>query len=437
MRQMMLAGASLAAMSALALDHGHRVDPGAFGRKEDDPPSDKDLKAAAKNLKEATDQVKTFAEKAEKELKDLGGLTAETKKAADEALIKHNELSARMGELEQKMARRAGGAEPVKSMGRQVTDSEEFKAFVKAGCRGRMSVGVKAIISALTTDADGSAGDMIVPVRVPGVITPAQRRLTIRNLIQGGRTSSNAIQYVKESGFTNNAATVSETAGGAKPRSEIKFDLITSGVTTIAHFVLATKQILDDVPMLQSYLNGRLIYGLGYVEDGQLLNGGGTGADLNGIYTQATAYSAPLTPTAAGNLTKIDVIRLAILQAMLAEYPADGIVMNPIDWADIELTKTDDGAYLFANPQGGSEPRLWRLPVVETQAMSSDHFLTGSFQQGAQIFDREDANVEISTEDSDNFQKNLVTIRAEERLALAVYRPESFIKGAFTTALAL
>jgi HK97 family phage major capsid protein len=173
-----------------------------------------------------------------------------------------------------------------------------------------------------------------------------------------------------------------------------------------------------------------------YVEENQLLNGVVTGTDLNGIFTQACAYAAPIQPSAAGNLTKIDIIRLAILQAFLAEFPSNGIVLNPKDWADIELTKTDEGAYLFANPQNGTDPRLWRLPVVETQAMAADNFLTGAFQLGAQIFDREDANVELSTEDSDNFRKNLVTIRAEERLALAVYRPESFVKGAFTTALA-
>ena len=426
-RTLMTLGAAVA-FSALAADAGH------FRRKDE---GEGDPRAAAKALKEATDQVKTFAEKAEGELKRLGGITDDTKKSADEALIKFNEINARMTEVEQKMSRR--GEEQIerrKTTGQQVTDSEEFKNFIAGGGKGRMSMSVKAIISSLTTDADGSAGDLIVPMRVPGVITSPQRRMTIRDLITPGRTAVNAIQYVKETGFTNNAATVTETAGTAKGQSEIKFDIVTSSVTTIAHWVLATKQILDDVPQLQSYIDGRLRYGLMYVEENQLLNGGGTGTDLNGIYTQATAYSAPITPTAAGNMTKIDVIRLAMLQAVLAEYPSNGIVMHPSDWADIELTKTEDGAYLFANPQGGSDPRLWRLPVVETQAMTIDKFLVGAFQLGAQIFDREDANVEISTEDSDNFRKNLVTIRAEERLALAVYRPEAFVKGDFSDSLA-
>lgn len=396
-----------------------------------------DLKIATKALQQAADEVKKSAEKAEAEMTRLGNLTEETKKTADEALIKHNEIAARITEIEQKLVRGGdSGEEARKTLGQQVTETDAFKAFVKSGGKGRTSISVKAIISSLTTDADGSAGDLIVPQRVQGIITPPQRRMTIRDLITPGRTSVNAIQYIKESGFTNAAATVSETAGALKPQSDIKFDIMTTAVTTIAHWVLATKQILDDIPQLQSYIDGRLRYGLAYVEEGQLLNGGGTGTDLNGIYTQASAYAAPIAPTGAGVLTKIDVIRLAILQAILAEYPANGIVLHPADWADIELTKTDDGAYLFANPQGGVDPRLWRLPVVETPAMAIDKFLTGAFQLGAQIFDREDATVEISTEDSDNFRKNLVTIRAEERLALAVYRPECFIKGDFSDALA-
>jgi HK97 family phage major capsid protein len=397
---------------------------------------EKNLESIALELKKAADDVKRQGETAATELKQLGVLTAETKKAADDALIKHNELAARMTEIEQKLVRSNDGPVKRKSIGQQVTESDAFKSFVAQGGKGRMSVELKAIISSLTTDADGSAGDMIVPMRVPGVVTPNQRRMTIRELITPGRTGVNAIQYVKETGFTNNAATVTETAGTAKAQSEIKFDLITAAVTTIAHWVMATKQILDDVPMLQSYIDGRLRYGLMLAEENQLLNGGGTGTDLNGIYTQATAFSSPIIPTAAGNMTKVDIIRLGMLQAALAEYPATGIVMHPSDWADIELTKTDDGAYLFANPQNGSDARLWRLPVVETQAMTIDKFLVGAFQLGAQIFDRQDATVEISTEHSDNFTKNLVTIRAEERLTLAVYRPEAFIKGDFSDALA-
>lgn len=395
--------------------------------------SSAELETLARELKTAADEVKKSAETTNTEIKNLGKVTEETKKSADEALIKHNELAARMTEIEQKLVRGPGEPEGRKSVGQLVTENDDFKAFIKAGGKGRLSIPVKAIISGLTTDADGSAGDLIVPQRQPGIVATPQRRMTIRDLITPGNTNSNAIQYVKETGFTNNAATVSETAGGLKPQSEIKFDLLTTPVTTIAHFVLATKQILDDVPQLQSYIDGRLRYGLSFIEEAQLLMGAGTGTNLNGIYTQATAYAAPVTIPAP--VTKIDIIRLAMLQAFLAEYPPNGTVMHPTDWATIELTKDTTGRHIIGNPQNPAQPSLWRLPVVETQAMTIDKFLTGAFQLGAQIFDREEANVEISTEDSDNFRRNLVTIRAEERLALAVYRPESFIKGDFSDAI--
>lgn len=425
--------AASAGIARLAAGYGPRI---VFAPETGSGSGDPDLTALAGDLKKAADEVKKQAEATNVELKNLGKISEDTKKAADEALIKHNEIAARVTEIEQKMVRGGDQPERKKSLGEIVTASDEIKQLMASPTkRGRAVVNVKAIISALTTDADGSAGDLIVPQRLAGIVAPPQRRMTVRDLLTPGRTASNAIQYVKETGFTNNAATVSETAGTAKPQSEIKFDLMNTPVTTIAHFVRATKQILDDVPQLQSYVDGRLRYGLMYVEENQLLNGSGTGTDLNGIYTQASAYSAPINPSSAGNLTKIDVIRLAILQAALAEYPVNGIVLHPSDWADIELTKDDVGRYLFTNPQNGVEPRLWRLPVVETQAMTLDRFLVGAFQLGAQVFDREDANVEVSTEDQDNFIKNLVTIRAEERLALAVYRPEAFVKGVFATAL--
>lgn len=387
-----------------------------------------EMETLVKDLKQAADDVKKVAETTQTEVKNLGKVTEETKQKADEALVKHNEISERLSVIEQKMTQPDGrDDERQKSAGQMVAESDELKSFIAGGGKGRISIAVKAIISSLTTDANGSAGDLIVPQRVDGIITPAQRRMTIRDLLTPGNTASNAIQYVKETGFTNSAATVSETSGATKAQSEIKFDIVTTPVTTIAHWVLATKQILDDVPQLRSYIDGRLRYGLEYVEEGQMLNGGGTGTDLNGIYTQATPYSAPTTLPAP--VTSIDVLRLAMLQAFLAELPPTGHVLHPTNWAEIELVKDTTGRHIIGNPVNGGPSTLWRLPVVETPAMTVGKFLTGAFKLGAQIFDREEANVEISTEDSDNFRKNLVTIRAEERLALAVYRPEAFIKG--------
>jgi len=380
------------------------------------------------------DQVKALAEEALGKAQKGEDLSTATKQLADEALVGMNEAKARLDELEQKIARKGADDETrPRSIGEQVLAADEMKAFLASrASRGRASVEVKAIITSLTTDAMGSAGDLIVPDRLPGILAPGQRRLTVRDLLTPGRTSSTSVQYVKETGFTNAAATVSETTGALKPQSDIKFDIATSSVTTIAHWVLATRQILDDAPMLQSYIDGRLRYGLALVEENQLLNGGGTGTDLNGIYTQATAFTAPITIPAP--VTRIDVLRLAVLKSALAELPTTGAVLHPADWASIELLKETTGAYLIGNPQGALAPTLWSLPIVATQAISQGSFLTGAFRLGAQIFDRWDARVEVSTEDDQNFRKNLVTILAEERLALAVYRPEAFVKGAFAAA---
>jgi HK97 family phage major capsid protein len=185
--------------------------------------------------------------------------------------------------------------------------------------------------------------------------------------------------------------------------------------------------------MLQSYIDGRLRYGLAFKEEQQLLNGAGTGTDLNGVYTQATAFAAGTSIVTTP--TKLDALLYAMLQGVLAELPATGHVLNPIDWTNIRSTKDTQGRYIVGDPNSTMDGSLWGLPVVATQAMTNGTFLTGAFQLGAQIFDRMDARVEISTEDSDNFRKNLVTILAEERLALAVYRPEAFIKGTFSTAI--
>lgn len=377
------------------------------------------------------DEVKAIAADAVGKAERGEAMTNSVKELADQALTGLTEAKARLDEIEQKVARRVAVANTAaRSPGYQFIENDAVKSFMANPSAGkRVGVELKAIISSLTTDADGSAGDLVVPDRLP-IVTPVQRMMTIRDLLMPGRTSQGSIQYPKETGFTNSAATHTETAGTAKPQSEIKFDLVTASVTTIAHWVLATRQILDDAPMLQSYIDGRLRYGLALEEEDQLLNGGGTGTDLNGIYTQATASTANL--AVVSSPTKIDVIRFAMLQAMLAEFPATGVVLHPTDWASIETLKDTAGAYIIGNPQDSAQPRLWGLPVVPTQAMGLDKFLVGSFGMAAQIFDREDARVEISTEDGDNFRKNLVTILAEERLALAVYRPEAFVKGDFS-----
>lgn len=373
------------------------------------------------------DKVKEIAEKALAEAEKGISTSNTTKELADQAITGMNEAKSRLDELEQKMARASrwgSGEDGPRTAGERFVEDEEFKAFAgKTRPKGRVLVEVKDITS-LTTDAAGSAGALIPSDRRGLQVEIPQRRLTVRSLLLPGTTASSSIEYEREKLFTNNAALVAE--GTLKPQSELQFEDAVANVRTIAHWMRTSVQILADAPGLRSIIDQRLRYGLSYVEEQQLLNGSGTGQNLLGLVTAATAYAAPGSLTAT---TQVDIIRLMILQAALAEYPPNGIVLNPIDWAAIEMAKDTQGRYIIGNPQGTVSPTLWGLPVVSTQAMGVDKALVGAFNLAAQIFDRQDATIDVSTEDQDNFVRNKVTIRAEERLAMAIYRPQAIVYG--------
>jgi len=389
---------------------------------------DNQLVELTQEFQKRTDEVKGLGEElrgkmssGEKNLDDL-------KERVDVSLTDLNGCKSRIDEMEQKLARRSDNEErhEHKSFGEQFVESERFKSLLESGGqRGRADMQYKATISLATTNAAGSAGDLVQDTRLPGIIMQPERRMTIRDLITPGRMDGNVLEYVQETGFTNAAATVAE--GALKPQSDLQFDLKNTSAKVIAHYVKASRQIMSDASQLASYIDGKLRYGLAYVEEQQLLNGDGVGQNLLGIVPQSTAYSSPIAPTA--EFTKMDTLRMAMLQAILAEYPATGHVLNPIDWTEIETLKDSQGRYIIGNPQGTASPTMWGLPVVQTQAVSSGKFLTGAFRLGAQVFDRWQSRVEVATENEDDFVKNLLTVLAEERLALAVYRPECFVYG--------
>ncbi|ENQ7130031.1 phage major capsid protein [Salmonella enterica subsp. enterica serovar Lille] len=391
------------------------------------------LKKVTASIEEATDKFNARAEDALKEAKKSGKLSEETKAAVDKMASEFNALreaektlKAAIGELEQHVAQMplANAKHIVETVGQQVISAEALKTF-SASVEGgkRVSIPVNAALI-----SSGVAEGVVEPQRLPGIDTTPKQRLFIRDLIAPGRTSSPAIFWVQQTGFTNKAAVVAENT--TKPYSDIAFATKITPVTTIAHMFKASKQILDDFAQLQSTVDAEMRYGLKYVEEQEILFGDGTGVHLHGIVPQASAFSAEFRVEQQNG---IDDLRLAMLQAQLARFPASGHVLHFIDWAKIELTKDTLGRYFLANPSGLTGPTLWGLPVVATEAAAfKGKFLTGAFNAGAQIFDREDANVVISTENADDFEKNMISIRCEERLALAVKRPEAFIYGSFT-----
>ncbi len=391
------------------------------------------LKKVTASIEEATGKFNAKAEEALTEAKKNGKLSAETKDTVDKMASELNALKeaektlkAALGELEQHVAQMplANAKQVVESVGQQVISAEALKTFAASvAASQRISIPVKAAL--LTANVPGN---IVAPDRLPGIDTAPKQRLFIRDLIAPGTTASNTIYWVQQTGFTNNAAAVAENT--TKPYSNIEFAEKITPVRTIAHLFKASKQILDDFSQLQSQVDAEMRFGLKYVEEQEILFGDGTGAHLEGIIPQASAFAAAFQ---VENQNGIDNLRLAMLQAQLARFPASGHVLHFIDWAKIELTKDTLGRYILANPAALTGPTLWGLPVVATEATAfQGKFLTGAFSAGAQIFDREETNVVISTENADDFEKNMITIRCEERLALAVKRPEAFVYGSFT-----
>ncbi len=379
-------------------------------------------------LKARDAEIKSFAEKAEAEIKATGKMATETKSALEKLSENGSALADRLQAVEQKMSKRSfGNQAEVKSAGQRFIESAEFKSFADRP-QGSVRLEVKANeLTSATTDANGSVGDAVQPQRLPGVLMPAERLPTIRDLLLPGRTSSNAIEYIEETGFTNAAATRAEM--GAIAQSTLKFDVVTTAVKNIGHHIVASRNILADLPMLQSYVDTRLRYGLKDVEEAQLLAGDGLGNNVKGLLEFASPFAESTYSVATD--TYIDTIRRAVLQVRVAELRPTFVVLNPVDWAAIELTKDDTGRYIEVSIRDGSGAmRLWRLSVVETTAMPVGEFLVGA-TMGAQIFDREDAFVEVATQHADFRLNGKVAIIGEERLALAVYRPEAFVYGQF------
>jgi HK97 family phage major capsid protein len=389
------------------------------------------MQTIQEQLVDVSGKLKAHAERANSD----GLAHKEAQAKVDTLLAASGDLQAKLRTVEQKLSEiegnGAGGDVQHLSMGQAFVNDASFKALSsQAVPRGRADHTFKAAITTVTTGA-GNGGALVQNTRLPGYVALPEPRMTIRDLLLQGQMDGNTLEYVRETGFTNAAATVAE--GTKKPESSLNFDLVNTSAKVIAHYMKASRQVLSDASQLASIIDGRLRYGLAAIEEQQLLNGNGTGQNLLGLIPQATAYAAPI---AVAGETTIDRIRLALLQAELAEFPSSGIVLNPADWAAIELKKDTLGRYIIGNPQGTISASLWNLPVVTTQAMAVGKFLAGAFSLGAQIFDRWESRVEIATENEDDFVKNMVTILAEKRLAFAVYRPQAFVYGSTVAAAA-
>lgn len=357
--------------------------------------------------------------------------------ALGEVKTRLDQFDARIADAEQKAARRGGGGgAPVeaKSWGRTLIESDGFKALAGSPTqegKAKVAVQVAALETKAITSATGSGGGLIAPDnRVNDPVMLPRRVPTIRALVEPGVTTSNLVSYPRQTGRTINAAVVAE--GAQKPYSDGSWETVQAPVRTLAHLMKVSRQAMDDAPALMSIIDAEMRYGLADTEDAQMLAGNGTGQNLVGLLPLASAFTPPFT---TGSETPLDRIVEAEAQLAAILYEADGLVLNPVDWFKMVSQKDGQGRYLSAGPFGPENSRLlWSLPVVVTTLMPVNNFLIGAFRRGAQVFDRMDAEILISTENADDFEKNLATVRGEKRLAFTVSRPGAFVKGLLTPA---
>lgn len=375
------------------------------------------------SLEKVEGNLAAMSAKADGEMATLGKVTADTKAALDSIGTQQRELADRLTALEQKGVLRPEGEAKADGWGDQFVKSDSYKAF-QGGSAQKARFEVKNTL----TGADAT----VAPDRRPGVVPGASNILTIESLYNGVPTSSNAIEFTKETSFTNAAAETAE--GVAKPESAVTFSLVNMPVATVAHWIKISRQLAMDNAALAAYVEARMRYGVQRKIEAQLVVGSGVAPALSGFMNTGnfTAHGY-LSGALGATLPKLVLIRKVIGDLQNAGYSPGAIVLNPVDWATIEteLLTTTSNAVRVTYTAGGV-PMLWGVPVVLSVGLAVDTFAVGDFRSHGTIYNREGVVVQMSESDSDNFTKNLITLRAERRLALTSEVPAAIRGGDLT-----
>lgn len=365
-----------------------------------------------------------FDDMANEQKKAIGHVSENVEQALTKFGNDQREIADRLVTLEQK-GFIMPEAKKVESWGDQLVKSASVAAFQR-GDLNKCRVEVKNTL----VGADAN----VAPDRKPGIVSGASVPLTLEAFLPSAPTSSNAIEFTKEASFTNSAAEASE--GAQKAESALTWSLVNMPISTVAHWIKISKQLASDNAALAAYVNSRMVYGVNAKVETQLAVGDGTAPNISGIFDTGNFTAHGIANAALGTtLKKLVLIRQIMAASWAAGYPADAILLNPADWAAIEneLLTTAAGQTRLSYDAGG-QARLWGLPVIQSVGVVADTVAVGAFAQAYMIHNREGVIVEMSDSDGDNFQKNLITVRAERRLALATERPAAVRAGDLTPA---
>ena len=288
----------------------------------------------------------------------------------------------------------------------------------------------------MTVAADFT-GEVIPADRVPGYKFDPTRPVHVRQLLATGSTQSDVVRYVKESGYSNGAAATAE--GATLGQSDFDMTAADANVRKIGTYFRISEEMLADTPQLTSYLSARAPEKLLEVEDAQILNGSGSGANLSGIITDAADFDVSSNGAfyqSVESANEFDVIVAALNQLSLLNYNADCIMLNPTDFNKILLLKDSTNKYLKDQVYNGLQPSFSGVKVIQNTAIAAGTFLIGNFGVGTQLWVRQGVNVEFFREDGTNVRDGFVTVRVSERVALTNYLPNAFVNGSFATAIA-
>lgn len=348
----------------------------------------------------------------------VAAVKEEMKKLGEEQVKFARELAA----LQQASADGAAESDNrVKSIGEKFTESANYKAF---SANTRDVRGARHIVSTKSDSPTTSVvspaisrNTIAAPYQVQGIWGAPEQQLIVENLIPHIPVSSSAVEYLKHTGFTNNAGVVAE--GAAKAESTFEFDLATANVVTIAHWTKITEQLAADAPAVTAYINAKMMYGLQLKVDNQIISGTGTSTQLGGFLKSGnhTDYSSAVTIPTGANLMDFALLIKTKLDTL--GYPPKVLLLNPADWAGLALLKDTQKRYLLGGPAGVTTKSLWGLPVETSASVPSGKYIMADFALGSTIYDRQEVALEIDRE-GDDFRKNLLTIRVERRLGLGV-----------------
>lgn len=251
------------------------------------------------------------------------------------------------------------------------------------------------------------------------VVTAPRIGLVVRDLFGAETISGSTLQYLVEGAIQGAPAVTAE--GGEKPQVHFGDPTpVTVALKKIACHIRESDEYIDDYPFLASAINGRLLYELGLVEQNTLV------ADL-------LATTGIQTGNYAANATAADIAEAILKAAMDVQqgsgFAADAIVINPTDWYTLRVAKDGELRYYGGGFFGAQNvPNLWGIPVCVSTAVAASTIIIGAFKTCGSVVQKGGVSVEAVNTNEDDFVKNLMTIRAEERLALAIRRPAGFKK---------